>query len=162
MRVSRQPVPVEALHKRYADAGGHADAYCAEVAAPTTLARFVEAFYTSPLFRIERWILGVAINRPSSDAEARALARGERSQFAAWTVEARTESQLVMCDHKGMTRSWFMVDPASPTRLWFGSAIAAGRNGRQIPPTFRALMWFHSLYSRALIQSAVRRMRAEG
>lgn len=155
----RQPVPAEALHKHYADAGGHADSFCTEAAAPVTLPQFVEAFYTSPLFRMERWILTIATDHPSTDAEARALALGERSEFAAWTVEARTEHQLVMRDYQGKTRSWFMVDPAHPTRIWFGSAIAAGRGGGDIPAPFRLLMGFHTLYSRALLWSARRRLK---
>ena len=50
---------------------------------------------------IERW----AISRPSPDTQARDLAIGERDAFAAWSVEDRSENQLLMCDFYGCTRS---------------------------------------------------------
>lgn len=119
----------------------------------------------------------MVLGMPSTDAEARAVAIGEApfdrlgakgcdtARFAAWTVEARSECQLVMCDYQGRTRSWFMVlrqaqdGREGGTRVYFGTAIAAGRGGR-IPFAFRLLMPFHHLYSRALLWSAVRRLRA--
>ncbi|MEO7409816.1 MAG: hypothetical protein ABIU10_00645 [Sphingomicrobium sp.] len=160
-----------ALHSHYAASGGHADCYAADVPAPVSLADFVYAFYTSPLFRLERWILAVVLGKPSTDAEAKAVAAGDApfdrhgakgcdtAVFAAWTVEARTDDQLLTCDYQGRTRSWFMVQPGEPTRVYFGTAIAASRGGR-IPFAFRALMPFHRLYSRALLWSAVRALRA--
>ena len=69
------------------------------------------AFYTTWLFRLERWILRLAVARPSTDEEAHQLARGEREAFAAWSVEARAPDQLLMCDFTGRTRSWLMVVP---------------------------------------------------
>ena len=182
--MSTHPIPANALHAHYAATGGHADCYAADVppsrrgiATPqderggVSLAAFVFAFYTSPLFRLERWILAVVLGMPSTDAEAKAVAVGEApfdrpgakgcdtARFAAWTVEARSGCQLVMCDYQGRTRSWFMVRPGEPSRVYFGTAIAASRGGR-IPFAFRALMPFHRLYSRALLWSAVRKLRA--
>ena len=165
------PIPGNALHAHYATTGGHADCYAADVPAPVSLAAFVQAFYTSPLFRLERCILAVVLGMRSSDAKAKAVAVGEApfdrpgakgrdtARFAAWTVEARSECQLLMCDYQGRTRSWFMVQPGEPTRVYFGTAIAASRGGH-IPFAFRALMPFHRLYSRALLWSAVRGLRA--
>ena len=186
--MSTHPIPANALHAHYATTGGHADCYAADVPAPVSLAAFVLAFYTSPLFRLERWILAVVLGRPSTDAEAKAVAAGDApfdrpwaggpldqlgtgARFAAWTVEARSECQLVMCDYQGRTRSWFMVQPGEPTRVYFGTAIAAGPSRRgsaapqderkkRIPFAFRLLMPFHRLYSRALLWSAVRGLRA--
>lgn len=174
----RHPIPDNALHAYYAASGGHADCYAAVIPrrardkrGGVSLADFVLAFYTSPLFRLERWILALVLGKTSTDAEAKAVAVGEApfdrpgakgrdtARFAAWTVEARSESQLVMCDYQGRTRSWFMVQPGEPTRVYFGTAIAAGRGGRT-PFAFRLLMPVHRLYSRALLWSAVRGLRA--
>lgn len=98
------PLPVAAVLAPYRDDGSYTDCYRAEVAATVTLAQYVEAFYTSPVFRLERFILRWAIRRPSSDAEARQLARGEIDRFAAWTVEDRDRRQLLMRDVFGSTR----------------------------------------------------------
>ena len=158
--VSPSPVPGDALHIRYRDAGGHIDCYRAEIDRAATLAQFVEAFYTSPLFKVERVILRWLLSKPSSDAEAAQLARGEIDHFAAWTMEARTKGQLLMRDYQGMTLSWFKVEDR---HLYFGTAIAAETSRktgqpRQIPAMFRWTMWFHRLYSRALLWSAIRNL----
>jgi hypothetical protein len=59
--VSAVSVPEGALHIRYRDEGGYIDCYCAEVAEEICLSEFVESFYTSPLFKIERWHEAIAI-----------------------------------------------------------------------------------------------------
>ena len=156
------PLPPRALLASYAEAGAYTDCYAAEVARAVSHAEFVVAFYTGALFRIERWLLGLFISKPSTDAQARQLAAGERDTFAAWRVEGRTADQLLMCDLAGRTRSWLMVaaspGPAQRTRLYFGSAVvpvvsrSTGQRSMGFP--FKALLGFHKLYSRALLSSA--------
>jgi hypothetical protein len=80
-----------------------------------TQARYVEAFYTTPLFKVERLLLAWFAARPSTDAEAQRLAAGEIATFAAWSVEAREADQLLLCDFKGRTRSWLMSTPGGLT-----------------------------------------------
>ena len=160
------PLPPRALLASYANAGAYTDCYAGEVARAVSHAEFVAAFYTGALFRIERWLLGLFISRPSTDAQARQLADGERDTFAAWRVEGRTADQLLMCDLAGRTRSWLMVSaspgPRQRTRLYFGSAVvpvvsrSIGQPGVGFP--FRALLGFHKLYSRALLRSAQMRL----
>ena len=75
--------PPGALTQPYKDAGAYVDCYWAQLPRPATLAEFVSAFYTTWLFRLERWILRLAVARPSTDEEAVRLARGERDSFAA-------------------------------------------------------------------------------
>lgn len=139
------------------------DCYVAEVPLDADLARYVEAFYTGRAFKLERLLLRWFANRPSTDADARAVARGETSAFAAWTVEARDPRQLLMCDMLGRTRSWFMVAPvgtagAPGTRLYFGSAVVPVRDARsgeaRLGGLFRALLGFHQHYSRVLLSAA--------
>lgn len=119
-------------------------------------AEFVEAFYTSGLFKTERFILSWVVSAPSTDQEARELALGKREAFAAWHVEARNQNQILMA--AGRTRSWLMVCPADGcTRLYFGSAVVR-KNLRAGPgsldPGFSALLGFHKWYSRALLRAA--------
>jgi hypothetical protein len=159
------PLPDDALLARYAARGAFTDCYVADVAGSVSLPSYVEAFYTGRLFKLERGLLGVFVSAPSTDEEAGALAAGRRDRFAAWTVEARTDDQLLMCDLAGRTRSWFRVsrsDDPGTTRLYFGSAVvpqvdrASGRARMSL--TFRLLLGFHAVYSRALLSAAAARV----
>jgi hypothetical protein len=132
------------------------------VAQPVSLSDFVYAFYTSPVFRIERAILRILAGAPSADAEARAVADGSGSSFAIWLVGERTPTQLLMCDRFEKTRSWFQVVPleGGGTVLRFGSAVATSRDRQtgalSVGRGFRWLMGFHVLYSRILLNAARR------
>jgi hypothetical protein len=128
------------------------------VAGRVSHAQFVEAFYTSRVFKLERLILQWTVDKPSTDREARELAAGGLDKFAAWTVEDRSTDQLLMCDYLRQTRSWLMVAPCerdgSPaTRLYFGSVVVSVR---RFP--FNVLLGFHRLYSRVLLRSATARL----
>ena len=128
----------------------------------------VASFYTTSLFRVERWILAWAVGRPSTDAEAQALADGERDTFAAWRVEDRRADQLLLGDFTGRTKSWLMVEPllGSRTRLYFGSAVVprveAKTGQRTMGTGFSLLLGFHRLYSRLLLAAAARRLGKSG
>jgi hypothetical protein len=140
--------------------GKYGDCFSVTVDRVVSLADFVFAFYTSPVFRIERLLLRAFIGTSSSDSDARALADGSAASFAVWYVGKRTATQLLMCDRYERTRSWFRVVPLNGgrTRLQFGSAVAAARDGRTgamaLGGTFQLLLGFHVLYSRALLRAA--------
>jgi hypothetical protein len=125
----------------------------------------VAAFYTTAVFELERLVPAWLADRPSTDAQARELALGQRSAFAAWDVEGRDMNQLLLCDYLGRTRSWLMSAPApnvASTRLFFGSAVVpvldrrTGKN--RLGSRFQALLGFHKLYSRILLRAAVGRL----
>jgi hypothetical protein len=165
------PLPVGALLGRYRGNGAFTDCYMTEIGQPVTNARFVAAFYTTPVFRLERLILAWALSRPSTDAEAEQLASGRLDTFSAWRVEERREDQLLMADVKGRTRSWFMVAPGQAgrgpgTRLYFGSAVLPvvdrATGASQVSAGFRALLGFHHRYSEVLLYSARARLEADG
>ncbi len=160
-------LPASALLRRYSDGGAYVDCYVTEMARSVALAEFVEAFYTTGAFRLERLILRLAVSRPSSDLQARQLALGQLDSFAAWSVEGRAANQLLLTDYTGRTRSWLMVagpeDAASPgTRLYFGSAVVPVRNAAtgsaRLGFVFSALLGFHKLYSRTLLSAARSRL----
>lgn len=160
-------LPDGALLSRYRRDGSYTDCYVVEIARPVSHAEYVEAFYTTAVFKLERALLGLLASLPSSDPQARELARGRRDAFAAWRVEARDANQLLLCDLPGRTRSWLMTAPASEdraTRLYFGSAVVPVVNRRsgqaRMGVVFRALLGFHKLYSRVLLRAAVARLHA--
>lgn len=165
--ITAPPLPAEALLQRYRSKPGHAtDCFACELPYSVTLADYVSAFYTTPLFRLERAILRLALRLPSTDAEAFAVARGSAIRFAAWDVEDRYGTQLLMHEKSGRTRSWFMVEALTDgTRLYFGSALVpisktdADANPHRPPSrVFRLIHQLHFAYSRALLGAARRRV----
>jgi len=163
------PLPAEALLSRYRAGGAFADCYVTAIARPVSQAEFVEAFYTTALFKLERFLLGLFLSRASTDGQAAGLARGELDAFAAWTVEGRAPDQLLLADVGGRTRSWLMVAPfqgSVGTRLYFGSAVVprhrAGSGRAGLGPLFGALLGFHKLYSRLLLRAARSRLSRSG
>jgi hypothetical protein len=163
--IRRIDLPAHSLLRRYLRDGHYADCYVVEVPVAVSQVEFVEAFYTTPLFKLERAILAAAVRKPSTDADARALARGEREAFAAWTVEDRSDTQLLLADFMGRTRSWLMAEPngRGGTRLHFGSAVVPKHDRETGKPSlgngFGLMLGFHKLYSRALLASARNRLR---
>lgn len=162
--VRAAPLPPGALLARYRDAGHYTDCYALDVAPPVSHTAYVEAFYTSWLFRLERRVLAV-VAHPSSDAEASQLAAGTRATFAAWRVEARTAEQLLLCDVNGRTRSWLMTTAENADAggtLYFGSAIVPARHCGEAAAAlefpYRQLLGFHRVYSRALLRVAAARL----
>jgi hypothetical protein len=158
-------LPDDALLRRYLSRGAYADCYVTEVARVISHAEYVEAFYTTAVFKMERLLLSWFIARPSTDAQAGELASGKRISFAAWSVEAREPDQLLLSDFQGRTRSWLMSAPASnsrTTRLFFGSALVPIVNRRtgeaRMGSAFRALLGFHKLHSRILLRAAATRL----
>ncbi len=159
-------LPDSALLQKYAVVGTYTDCYAVDLDRRISQSEFVSAFYTTWLFKLERWILAWAVNRPSSDAEASELAATSRDAFAAWRVEQRTHDQLLMCDFIGRTRSWLMTAPRADhddgTRLYFGSAVVPridpATGARSLGVSYRALLGFHRLYSRLLLGAACARL----
>jgi hypothetical protein len=156
LRVYRAPVNPEAWDF-------YQDCFTAEVARTVSLSEFIEAFYTGTAFRLERWILRFAVSKPSTDTDVRALAAGQAPTFSAWKVLQRTETQILLEDFQGRTRSWLAVRPAvnpaqTATLLHFGSGIAATTNPKSYTPElsrgFRWLAGFHIRYSEVLLHAA--------
>jgi hypothetical protein len=151
------------------DGTSHAytDCFSLRIDRTITLPDFVFAFYTTPVFRLERFVLKL-VKKPSIDEQARSLSQGLLDSFAAWSVEQRLTDQLLMCDFRGRTRSWFMVadidDTAgSSTRLYFGSAVVPVGQVRSdrsdIGSGYKLLLGFHKLYSKVLLSAAKVKLR---
>lgn len=162
-------LPPESFLLRYRQAGGYADCYSVDLPVRTTQARFIEAFYTTRLFKLERTLLAWTVKKPSTDAQARQLSQGNVDSFAAWSVERQSGDQLLLCDLHGRTRSWLMVAHADVaagacSRLYFGSAVvpkASSASGpARLGTLFRLLLGFHRLYSKMLLEAARARLLA--
>ena len=165
--ITSSPLPDESLLRRYLRDGHYTDCYSTDISRSVTHSQYIVAFYTTFLFKIERFILKLAVSRPSTDTEAMQLAEKQRDSFAAWRVEARDNNQLLLCDFQGRTRSWLMIEPmpleqTPRTRLYFGSAVVRIRkseNERQsISFASGVLLGLHRMYSVPLLYSAKKRL----
>ncbi len=154
MRLTKVPLPDHALLQRYARRDDcYTDCFVAPVAA-VDLAACITAFYTTPLFRAERLILGI-VGHGSTDADVAALAAGQADRYAAWRVEDRTADQILLCDVAGRTRSWLMHEPG---QFYFGSAVTPPAPNQSLGWLFTTLLPFHKVYSQGLLGSAARRL----
>jgi hypothetical protein len=163
MRIERWTLPEHALLRRYQLEGAYTDCYITEIAGEVTREQYVQAFYSTLPFRLERLILKWAVSKPSTDADVAQLASGAATAFAAWDVEARSESQLLLVDFRGSTRSWLMVEAlpsGAGTRLYFGSAVVPAKTGgggrAERGFLYTVLLGFHKLYSVTLLHAARR------
>lgn len=156
------PVPTDTLLGNYSSVtGAFTDCYMTGIARTVSFPEFVFAFYTTPLIKLERLIL-LTVSKPSSDTQARQLADGKIEKFAAWTVEARTENELLMCDYLSRTRSWFMAkSDGAKTQLYFGSAVVPKTGATSLDLGFRTLLGFHRIYSVLLLRSARSRLNRQ-
>ena len=163
-------LPATALLWQLRQDGSHTDCWTTQLPIGVTQAQYVEAFYTTPLFKAERLVLRLLARKPSTDQGARDLAQGRCDAFAAWRVAQRRPDQILLTDQTGRTSSWLMVVPdrgpsaGTGTRLFFGSAVTGRRNHttgqREFGLVFHALLGFHKLYSRLLLQAAAARLLA--
>ena len=160
--VNKAPLPDGALLQEFVDLGEYTDCFVVHVGNNVNFPEYVESFYTTSLFKAERLVLKWLISRPSTDKEARQLSRNEIHEFAAWKEHSRSDNQLVMMDFRQQTCSWFMLVPQeNGNRLYFGSAVMRNQetsSGRKMKWTYRCLLGFHRLYSRALLHAAARRL----
>lgn len=162
--VSPVELPVQSLLQACRARGAFTDAYVTVIDGAVSHTTFIEAFYTTRLFKVERAILKWLAARPSSDVEAKRLAEGATESFAAWRVEVRTADQLLLADFTGRTKSWLMTVPMAgssgqaQSHLYFGSAVVPRRYSASGVPRmgfgFHLLLGFHRMYSRWLLGAA--------
>ena len=167
--VEKHVVPADTMLAHYSVEGTYTDCYATEVPEEISLAEFIYAFYTTFLFKLERFILKWTVVKPSRDIEARELADQARDKFAAWQVEDRSQNEILMCDFLGRTRSWLMVQPVRTadrmrTRLYFGTAVVPVQYSNRGEPSlefgFIALLsGFHQVYSVLLLYFAKSRVQ---
>lgn len=155
-------LPGNSLLQRFVDSGDYTDCFVTRIDIDVTFPAYVEAFYTTTVFKAERLLLKWFVSRPSTDSEARALADNASNEFAAWRTLDRADDQILLMDLHGRTCSWLMLAPAGEgSLLYFGSAVIRSvktTSGRRMGWTYRALLGFHRLYSRILLRAARARL----
>lgn len=157
MVITERPLPADSLLAQNNPPEAYHDCFTVDVPRAVTLPDYIAAFYNSAAFRPERWALHL-IGKGSGAAEVAALANGEVQNFAAWSVAARTDTEILLTDFQGRTCSWLAVEElaataptvARQTRLYFGSGVR-----RPDTAIFTALMPVHRWYAKALLRSAI-------
>ena len=166
MSVNMAPNPEDGFLKDYdAIDGAHTDCFCTDIECLVTLEDFITAFFSTPIFKLERLLLRIFVGAKTTEEDVAALASGEASSFATWETEKRNQTQISLAVHNSPIRTWLKVEPkpeTSTTQLYFGSAVLPtlkDHSGRPKLGVFIcALMGFHMLYSRILLWSAKRRL----
>lgn len=165
MPVKKCQIPKDSFLDAYASLPGcHTDCFSVGVSDPVTLPDFIGAFFTSPVFRLERWVLAVFAAAKTTDMDIGNLASGKSDRLAMWVVEARKCDQIILAVGSGPIRSWLMVAPnpnhAQGAILHFGSVVLpmtdAANGTPKIGLVFRLFLGFHKFYSRILLWSAKR------
>lgn len=67
-------VPLHSFLSKHKDGPSYSDCYMTQIPGKVTQAAYIEAFYTSPLFKMERILLQYLASKPATDADAKALA----------------------------------------------------------------------------------------
>ena len=166
-RITKSEVPSGALSVVYLKQGAFVDCYYIDIPKKVSLSEYIMAFYTSPLFKVERMILSIATIRFALDGEALELSLGKSEKYSIWTVECRQFNQIILRDFTNKTRSWLMVQESSVggadnTRLFFGSVVVPRKISESGQPIFGSLFHmfgrFHQVYSRALLRAAYKKV----
>ncbi|MTI09151.1 hypothetical protein [Curvivirga aplysinae] len=164
--VKETAIPLNSFMNFYHESPGHhADAFVGQIDGIVTLEDYILAFFDSPIFRIERSILSLFLLRRIKQSEIKELASGRSQQFALWKTKKRNEEELLLEVGDSQIRTWFHTEQeqSNKTKLYFGSAIVpdtTSKNAKEgIGFTFRFFMGFHKLYSRILLQSALKKLK---
>lgn len=150
------------LNAERAKDGYYTDCFAVDVDGQVDLNAFIQAFYTTTIFKAERLVLSLAARLPSTDEQVAQLAAAQRTDFAAWTVEKRADTQILL--NAGRTKSCLMVAPnGDQTTLYFGSVVvpepAKGKKPARLGPVFDTLLGAHRVYSRLLLLAAARNLK---
>lgn len=157
--------PEGALIRRYTTSpGGYSDCFYVDIPADVTLSDYILAFFSTPIFRMERLLLNLIPSGRSNAQCVLDLASGAGERMAGWKTETRNENQLLLAVGNGPIRTWLMVQGNQPanekTRLYFGSAVLPTKmtkEGRpQLASVFQLFLSLHIIYSRLLIWWAAR------
>jgi hypothetical protein len=165
-KVIAAELPSDALSASYQEQGAFVDCYYMDIVKDISLEQYIQAFYTTALFKLERSLLSLATFKRTKDEDAVELSLGKTDQYSIWTVEGREYNQIMLRDFTGNTRSWLMVQKPNEneagTRLYFGSVVVPKDVTKDGQGSFGALFHlldkFHEVYSRALLSAAYRKL----
>ncbi|NRB30287.1 MAG: hypothetical protein HRU27_06805 [Rhizobiaceae bacterium] len=144
--------------------GGYSDCYYIDIQKDVALSDYILAFFSTPIFRMERLILNLVPSGRSNEQCVLDLAAGTGDKIAGWKTEKRDDSQLLLAVGDGPIRTWLMVQGSpyseTTTRLYFGSAVLPTGMTKEGHPklaiVFRLFAGLHIFYSRLLLWWAAR------
>lgn len=160
-------LPDIALSVKYREKGAFVDCYYIDIPKEISLEKYIQAFYTTILFKVERGILSISTLKFASDKDAVQLSLGQTKDYSIWSVENRQDNQILLAEFTGKTKSWLMVQPRknSMTRLYFGSVVVpknlSDSGQASFGLLFHVLSKFHQIYSRALLKAATKKLMKE-
>jgi len=155
--------PDAALNTYAAREATHTDCFFIDVPGFLTLQTYIELFFDTWLFRLERHILTLAGFGPAGLPQIQALANGQSEIFAAWMVETRKPNQILMKVGNGHIRTWLQCDlMETGSRLYFGSAVLPNPKTLRPNRLTAALTPLHLIYAKALLGAAARKWNATG
>jgi hypothetical protein len=154
--ITARALPDDSLLAGFAAASCYTDCFTADLPRAVSLSDLITAFYNSPAFRPERWVLH-AIGKGSGAADVQQLAAAQTNSFAAWNLVERTDTQILLEDFQKSTCSWLAIEPLAATaptiqprtRIYFGSGVKAP-DGLLV----KTLMPLHRWYAKTLLRSA--------
>ncbi len=163
--IRKTTLPAHAMLSRYADGtASYTDCFAYDYAGPVDLENFLNAFFNSWVFRLERFILKAAARVTISDEDTANFAAARSDRMGLWTAQDRDESQVLTIVGQGPIHSWWMVEPKGErTRLYFGSAIrpmTAKDGSQRMNPAAKYGGLPHRIYARILLAVAARKLRA--
>ncbi len=166
-KVIASELPSHALSTSYKEQGAFVDCYYIDITKDISLDKYIQAFYTTAIFKLERSLLSLATFKCTKDDEAIELSLEKSDSYSIWTVEGRQSNQIMLRDFTGNTRSWLMVEKLNEnemsTRLYFGSVVVPKNITENKQASFGVLFHlfgkFHEIYSRALLNAAFRKLK---
>jgi len=166
-KIIETEVPLDALSVGYLKEGAFVDCYYIDIPKEVTLEQYIQAFYTTFLFKVERSVLSLVTFTLAKDSEAVDLSLGKTERYSIWTVEKRKSDQILLCEFTENTRSWLSVkvikvEGVITTRLYFGSVVipkSVSENGEgNFGFIFHLLGKFHKVYSKSLLNAAYKKL----
>lgn len=156
MSIQMGEIPDQGLLGRY-NLVKHAytDCFKTEVDQSVSFEKYARAFFSSPVFKLERIIIALTTGKKTTERSVDELISGQSDDFAVWQVEDRTDNQLLLKVGDGQIRTWLMSEQKDDsTMMYFGSAILPLNENGDKGFLFHALFGFHKLYARILLWMA--------
>ena len=163
--IKKCAIPETGLLQKYTNTTGcYTDCFTTDVPAFVSFDDFATSFFSSPIFKLERFLIKLTLGKPTTEQDVKDFVSGKSNDFAVWQVEERSENQLLLAVGKGQIRTWLMVEHVKAdtdgtikqTNLYFGSAVLPKDQNGSMGMMFHALLGFHVLYSKILLWQAQR------
>eukprot|EP00045_Choanoeca_perplexa_P002911 m.27622 g.27622 ORF g.27622 m.27622 type:complete len:189 (-) comp11764_c0_seq1:101-667(-) len=162
--VSRRDVPNGSFLKSMKDEGYNCDTFVLPLpnAPPADLNKYIRAFFSSPVFQLERYVLQYAAGISIEDQDIRKCGFEVGDKLGVWGVTERCDNEALALWSQGSTDgcSWWRLEhtrEGDPV-LMFGSGIRTNNASKAYRLAMVPLTQGHYLYSRILLWSTGRNL----